>query len=57
MAHEATLHGVGVSLQAEGASPPAMILEARNEIVPIFVDRGQAATIEQGRGGRRLSAR
>ncbi|QIO24212.1 bifunctional nuclease family protein [Haloarcula sp. JP-L23] len=46
MAHEATIHGIGVGVGEGGVGAPVVLLEARGEIVPIFVDPGQAQTIE-----------
>lgn len=51
MDHEATIRGVGVSVGEEGVGPPAVILEARDEIIPIFVDQGQAQTISRAEQG------
>lgn len=51
MAHEATIHGIGIGVGEGGAGAPAVLLEARGEIVPLFVDPGQAQTIERGRQG------
>lgn len=51
MAHEATISGIGIGVGGGGAGAPVVLLEARGEIVPIFVDPGQARTIEQARQG------
>ena len=51
MLYEATIRGMGVSVEADGVGAPAVVLEAREEIVPIFVDPGQARTIERARRG------
>lgn len=51
MAHEATIHGVGMVADGEGAGAPVVLLDVRDEILPIFVDPGQAETIERGREG------
>lgn len=50
MPHEATIHGVGMVADG-GAGAPVVLLDVRDEIIPIFVDPGQAETIERGREG------
>lgn len=49
MPHTATVHGVGVTVGEEGMGAPAVLLEARDEIVPIFIGASQAQSIEQAR--------
>jgi bifunctional DNase/RNase len=49
MPHSATVHGVGVTVGEEGMGAPAVLLEARDEILPIFIGAGQAQSIEQAR--------
>jgi len=51
MLHEATIRGVGVSVEEDGVGAPAVVLETRGEIVPIFVGGAQARTIERARQG------
>jgi len=51
MIHEATIRGVGVSVGAEGIGAPAVVLDVRDAVVPIFVDGGQARSIERARRG------
>lgn len=51
MEHNATIRGIGVRVGAGGAGVPAVLLEARGQIIPIFVARGQAQTIERARQG------
>ena len=53
MEHDATIHGIGVGVGAGagGAGPPAVLLEARGQIIPIFVASEQAQTIESARQG------
>lgn len=51
MTYEATIRGVGVSMSEEGVGVPAVILEVRDVVIPIFVDGGQARTIERARQG------
>lgn len=49
MTYEATIRGVGVSIGEEGVGAPAIILDVRDVVIPIFVDPGQAQTIERAR--------
>lgn len=49
MTYEATIRGVGVSIGEEGVGAPAIILDVRDVVIPIFVDLGQAQTIERAR--------
>lgn len=51
MTYEATIRGVGVSVGQEGLGAPAVILDVRDVVIPIFVDGGQARTIERARQG------
>lgn len=51
MEHDATVRGIGVGVGAGGAGAPAVLLEARGQIIPIFVAPGQAQTIERARQG------
>lgn len=51
MEHDATIRGIGVGVGAGGAGVHAVLLEARDQIVPIFVAPGQAQTIERARQG------
>lgn len=51
MTHQATIRGIGMSVGTGGVGAPAVLLEARGKLVPIFVDPGQAQSIEQGRQG------
>lgn len=46
MEHEAEVEGIGVGLNDEGNSVPAVILAARGEYLPIFVTGDQARSIE-----------
>lgn len=46
MEHEAEVEGIGVGLNDEGESVPAVILAAREEYLPIFVTGDQARSIE-----------
>ena len=45
MAHTAVIHEVGVVVGEQGMGGPAVILEARDELVPIFVSQDQAQSI------------
>lgn len=49
MAHTAEIKGIGVSMTEDGIGAPAVILEAREEYLPIFIGPGQAQAIEQAR--------
>lgn len=51
MAHQAAIRGVGLTMGEAGLGPPAVLLDVRDEIVPIFVDRGQAESIQRAREG------
>lgn len=46
MEHEAEVEGIGVGVNEEGGSVPAVILAARGEYLPIFVTGDQARSIE-----------
>lgn len=48
---EATIRGVGIGVGQAGTGAPAVVLEADNRIIPIFVDQTQARTIERARKG------
>ncbi|MES3517528.1 MAG: bifunctional nuclease family protein [Natronomonas sp.] len=49
MAHEATVRGLG---GGEDEEPPAVVLEARGEVVPIFVSADQAKSIAHALEGK-----
>lgn len=49
MEHEAAVHGVGVAGTDDGERVPVVVLEARDEHVPIFVGPDQAHSIVQAR--------
>ncbi|AWB26980.1 bifunctional nuclease family protein [Halococcoides cellulosivorans] len=51
MAHEAVVEGVGVGVGEEGSGAPVVILEAREEFVPIFVSSDQAQSIQLALAG------
>ena len=51
MDHPASLHGVGVSVDDEGVGAPVVILEAREELLPIYVTTDQARAIHLARTG------
>lgn len=46
MEHEAEVRGIGVGVDVEGGSVPAVVLSAREEYLPIFVTGDQAQSIE-----------
>ncbi|WP_255194264.1 bifunctional nuclease family protein [Natronobeatus ordinarius] len=49
MSNPAEVKAVGVSVDEEGVGAPAVVLEAREELLPIFVGPGQARSIEEAR--------
>ncbi|MDS0220820.1 bifunctional nuclease family protein [Haloarcula sp. S1AR25-5A] len=46
MEHDATVEGVGVGVSEEGGGTPVVLLRAREEIVPIFVSKDQAQSMQ-----------
>lgn len=46
MDHEATVKGIGVSVDGEGQGIPAALVEARGEVLPIFVSTDQARSMQ-----------
>lgn len=46
MDHEATVEGVGASTNDEGRGAPVVIIEARDEFIPIFVSPDQAQSMQ-----------
>ena len=46
MEHEATVEGVGIGVSDEGPGAPVVILEARGELIPIFVSKDQAQSMQ-----------
>lgn len=46
MAHQATVKGVGVSLDGDEMGVPAAIVHAREEILPILISPSQAKAIQ-----------
>ena len=46
MEHEATVEGVGVSVNDEGPGTPVVLLQVREELVPIFVSADQAQSMQ-----------
>lgn len=51
MSQDATVKGVGISVSEEGMGSPAVLLEARNEVVPIFIGAEQARSIQLAHEG------
>ncbi|SFR68483.1 bifunctional nuclease family protein [Halogeometricum limi] len=51
MNHRAEVKGIGVGLDAEGGSVPAVILHARNEYLPIVITSDQAQAIQLALSG------
>lgn len=53
MTHEATVHGLGMSVDDEGAEEtPVVVLRAREEAIPIFISADQAKSISHALEGR-----
>lgn len=50
-AHEATVRGLGVSVSDEGPGAPVVLLQARDEVVPIFISSDQAQSIQHALEG------
>jgi bifunctional DNase/RNase len=46
MEHEATVEGVGVGVNDEGPGTPVVLLQVREELVPIFVSADQAQSMQ-----------
>jgi bifunctional DNase/RNase len=51
MEHDATVEGVGVGVSEEGSGTPVVLLRAREEIVPIFVSKDQAQSMQLAMAG------
>ena len=51
MEHEAAVRGIGVGMGEQGDHVPAVILEARTELVPIFITADQAQSMHLARRG------
>jgi bifunctional DNase/RNase len=45
MNHEATVRGIGISVEDDGLGAPAVVLSVRDELVPIFVTPDQAQSV------------
>ena len=53
MAHEATVSGLGVSVDDEGSEgAPVVVLRARGQALPIFISTDQAKSISHALDGR-----
>lgn len=46
MEHDAAVNGVGVSVGEEGLGAPVVVLEARDEYMPIFISPDQAQSMQ-----------
>ncbi|MFW5956179.1 MAG: bifunctional nuclease family protein [Halorhabdus sp.] len=46
MEYEATIEGVGVGVGEDGAGAPVVLLEVREELIPIFVSGDQAQSMQ-----------
>jgi bifunctional DNase/RNase len=51
MVHEATVHGLGISVDDGEERTPVVVLEAREEAVPIFISADQAKSISHALEG------
>ncbi|WP_224269095.1 bifunctional nuclease family protein [Haloprofundus salinisoli] len=51
MEHTAEVEGIGVGVGSDGTNVPAVVLRAREEVLPIFVTADQAQTIRLGLAG------
>ncbi|MFB6205609.1 MAG: bifunctional nuclease family protein [Haloglomus sp.] len=45
MSHEATVRGLGVSVETDGPDAPVVLLAAAGRVVPIFISADQAQSI------------
>ena len=46
MGHEASVRGLGLSAGTGGEGAPVVLLDVRGEVVPIFISRDQAQSIQ-----------
>lgn len=51
MEHEATVRGLGISAGLDGAGTPVVVLDVRGEVLPIFISRDQATSIQNALDG------
>lgn len=51
MEHTASVKGIGIGMAGDGDRVPAVILEARDEIIPIFITADQAQSMHLARRG------
>ncbi|KAB1194230.1 bifunctional nuclease family protein [Haloferax sp. MBLA0076] len=54
MKHRAVVRGIGVGVGEDGSSVPAVILEARDEFLPIVITSDQAQAIQLGLSGEQF---
>ncbi|WP_338728706.1 bifunctional nuclease family protein [Haladaptatus sp. DJG-WS-42] len=54
MTHRAVVRGVGVSVGNEGPGAPAVVLEVRGELLPIYVSADQAQSMQLAMRGRQF---
>jgi bifunctional DNase/RNase len=52
MTHKATVRGLGMSMGIDGPDAPVVMLEARDEVLPIFISTDQAQSIQYALQGR-----
>ncbi|WP_255152546.1 bifunctional nuclease family protein [Halorarius halobius] len=51
MEHDASVRGLGLSESEEGEGTPVVLLDVREEVVPIFISRDQAQSIQHALAG------
>lgn len=51
MEHRAEVKGIGVGMGGDGEEVPAVILEARDEVIPIFITADQAQSMHLAQRG------
>ncbi|AFK19319.1 bifunctional nuclease family protein [Haloferax mediterranei ATCC 33500] len=54
MKHRAVVHGIGVGVGEDGSNVPAVVLEARDEFLPIVITSDQAQAIQLGLSGEQF---
>ncbi|WP_416839732.1 bifunctional nuclease family protein [Haloferax sp. DFSO52] len=54
MKHRAVVRGIGVGVGEDGSNVPAVILEARDELLPIVITSDQAQAIQLGLSGEKF---
>ncbi|ELK56077.1 hypothetical protein D320_01173 [Haloferax sp. BAB-2207] len=54
MKHRAVVRGIGVGVGEDGSNVPAVVLEARDEFLPIVITSDQAQAIQLGLSGEQF---